>query len=366
MFCNQVSFDFSEGKYLFQMLSTTCRSSTVLVPEHGLFAEQQDQVPVENINTYQHLDINTRYVSLYINTRKKLDNISDSLSDLDTLIIDIQDVGVRYYTFLPTIAEIFKVIINKGFQLSVVLIDRPNPAGRQIEGTLLAEEYGSLIGLPGLPHRYGLTLGELCNFIRFNYKGEFSLEIIKKEIDTLPVNPSPNIPNINTCRIFSGQCLLEGTNLSEGRGTTRPFEIFGAPFLNDLSDDWVDAWNKGNTQAVLRPLLFVPTFHKYKDQMCYGFQLHPREQMHVLIYSLKMLRSLKLSAGAMKWLEGPYEAGSDKPAIELLAGDDDLLRYLNGMDNEDEILEKMNDEEQKWIEITKPFLLYDEPLFRIT
>jgi len=348
------------------MLSTTCRSSTVLVPEHGLFAEQQDQVPVENINTYQHLDINTRYVSLYINTRKKLDNISDSLSDLDTLIIDIQDVGVRYYTFLPTIAEIFKVIINKGFQLSVVLIDRPNPAGRQIEGTLLAEEYGSLIGLPGLPHRYGLTLGELCNFIRFNYKGEFSLEIIKKEIDTLPVNPSPNIPNINTCRIFSGQCLLEGTNLSEGRGTTRPFEIFGAPFLSDLSTDWVDAWNNENTQAVLRPLLFVPTFHKYKDQMCYGFQLHPAEQIHVLLYSLKMLRSLKLSAGAMKWLEGPYEAGSDKPAIELLAGDDDLLRYLNGMDNEDEILKKMIDEEQNWIEITKPFLLYDEPLFRIT
>ncbi len=184
LFCNQVSFDFSEGKYLFQMLSTTCRSLTVLVPEHGLFAEQQDQVPVENIHTYQHLDFNTRYVSLYIKTRDKLDNISDSLSDLDTLIIDIQDVGVRYYTFLPTIAEIFKLIINKGLQLSVLLIDRPNPAGRQIEGTMLAEEYSSLIGLPGLPHRYGLSLGELCNFLRFRYNGAFPLKIIKKETDT--------------------------------------------------------------------------------------------------------------------------------------------------------------------------------------
>ena len=337
----------------------------MLVPEHGLFAEQQDQVPVENIHTYQHLDFNTRFISLYINTREKLDNISDSISDLDTLIIDIQDVGVRYYTFLPTIAEIFKLIINKGLQLSVVLIDRLNPAGRQVEGTLLAETYSSLIGLPGLPHRHGLTLGELCNFLRSQYNGKFPLKIIKKENDTLPVNPSPNIPNINTCMIFSGQCLLEGTNLSEGRGTTRPFEIFGAPFLSDLSTDWVDVWNIENTQAVLRPLLFVPTFHKYKDQMCYGFQLHPGEHIHVLSYSLKMLRSLKQSAGVMKWLEGPYEAGSDRPAIELLAGDDDLLRYLNGIGNEDEIHKKMIDEELKWIEIAKPFLLYDEPLFRI-
>jgi uncharacterized protein YbbC (DUF1343 family) len=361
-----VSFDFTQGKYLFQMLGDYSRSVTVLVPEHGLFAEQQDQVPLEELKTYQHLDDTVQYVSLYINTRDKIDRISESLSGLDALIIDIQDVGVRYYTFLPTIAEIFKEVIKWSLQLSIVVIDRPNPAGRQIEGTLLKEEYSSLIGLPGFPHRYGLTLGELCNYLRFQYNGEFPLEIIEKEQDTLPVNPSPNIPNRNTCMVFSGQCLLEGTNLSEGRGTTRPFEIFGAPFLRDLSDEWVDTWNKENTHAVLRPLLFVPTFHKYKDQMCYGFQLHPREKIHALLYSLKMIRSLKQNIGSMKWLEGPYEAGSDKPAIELLAGDDDILSYLNGAASEDTILDKMSEQEHKWIELTKPFLLYDEPLFQIS
>jgi len=365
LLCNQVSFDFTEGKYLFQMLTAYSQSVTVLVAEHGLFAEQQDQVPVDNLKTYQHLDNKTQYVSLYINTQDKIDHISDSLNGLNTLIIDIQDIGVRYYTFLPTIAEIFKVVIKRSLQLSIVVIDRPNPAGRQIEGTLLKEEYSSLIGLPGLPHRYGLTLGELCNYLRFQYKGEFPMEIIKKEPDIMPVNPSPNIPNTNTCRIFSGQCLLEGTNLSEGRGTTRPFEIFGAPFFSGLPNDWVDAWNKENTQAVLRPLLFVPTFHKHKDQMCYGFQLHPGEKIHVLLYSLKMLRSLKQNVSSMKWLEGPYEAGSEKPAIELMAGDEDLIRYLNGTTSEDMILKKMIGEEQKWLELTQPFLLYDEPLFKI-
>jgi uncharacterized protein YbbC (DUF1343 family) len=366
LFCNQASFDFTEGKYLFQMLAGYSQSVTVLVPEHGLFAEQQDQVPLEDLKAYQRLDNTAQYVSLYINTRDKVDRISDSLHELDTLIIDIQDIGVRYYTFLPTIAEIFKEVIKRSLQLSIVVIDRPNPAGRQIEGILLKEEFSSLIGHPGIPHRYGLTLGELCKYLRFQKSGVFPLGIIEKEGDEMPVNPSPNIPNRNTCMIFSGQCLLEGTNLSEGRGTTRPFEIFGAPFLSDLSGEWVDAWNKENAQAVLRPLLFVPTFHKYKDQMCYGFQLHPRKKIHVLLYSLKMIRSLKQNIGSMRWLEGPYEAGSDKPAIELLAGDDDILSYLNGAANEDTILDKMSEQEHKWIELTKPFLLYDEPLFQIS
>ena len=208
LFCNQVSFDFSEGKYLFQRLSIHSETLTVLVPEHGLFAEQQDQVPIDNLINYQHLDKAANYVSLYINSQDKIDHISDSFSNIDTLIIDIQDIGVRYYTFLPTIAEIFKLIVEEALQITVIIIDRPNPAGRQIEGTLLTEEYGSLIGLPGLPHRYGLTLGELCKYLRAKYMGEFSLEIILKEPDAMPVNPSPNIPSISTCMVFSGQCLL--------------------------------------------------------------------------------------------------------------------------------------------------------------
>jgi uncharacterized protein YbbC (DUF1343 family) len=339
---------------------------SVLVPEHGLFAELQDQVPVENLSTYRKIDKKVSYVSLYINTPDKTDHIAESLDGIDTLVIDVQDIGIRYYTFLPTIAELLKALIYKGLQLSVVVIDRPNPASRQVEGTILKEEYSSLIGLPGLPHRYGLTLGELCIFLRSRYKGDFPLEIINKEPDTMPVNPSPNIPGLHTCRIFSGQCLLEGTNLSEGRGTTRPFEIFGAPFLNELPEDWVETWNSKNTQAVLRPVQFVPTFHKHKDQLCHGFQLHPREKIHSLLYSLKMIRSLNENLDEMRWLEGPYEAGSDKPAIELLAGDEDLIRYLNGTLEEETILHRIHDQEEKWIDLVQPYLLYDEPLYKLS
>ena len=365
MFCNQVSFDFTEGKYLFQLLSAHSGSVSVLVPEHGLFAELQDQVPVENLSAYRDLDKSVGFVSLYINTPDKTDHIAESLDGIDTLIIDIQDIGVRYYTFLPTIAELFKVLIDKSLKLPVVVLDRPNPAGRQVEGTILKEEYSSLIGLTGLPHRYGLTLGELCMFLRSKYNGDFPLQILNKEEDTMPVNPSPNIPGINTCRIFSGQCLLEGTNLSEGRGTTRPFEIFGAPFLKDLPGDWVENWNKRNKEAVLRPIQFVPAFHKHKDQLCYGFQLHQGKKIHSLLYSLKMIRSLKKNLSEMKWLEGPYEAGSERPAIELVVGDEDLIGYLNATVKAETIQNMIHDQEKKWIEMVQPYLLYDEPLFQV-
>jgi len=360
-----VSFDFTEGKYLFQMLTGITNKLTVFIPEHGLFAEQQDQVIIEKTDLYEFIDDSIRFVSLYCNSHEKTGDILGQVKELDTLIFDIQDVGSRYYTYITTIAEIFKIIAENKLNISVVVIDRPNPAGRQVEGTRLPADFSSLIGWTGLLHRYGLTIGELCGFLRANFNGEFTLDIIKNNNDKLPINPSPNIPDKKTCMIFSGQCLLEGTNLSEGRGTTRPFEIFGAPFLKDLSEDWVITWNELNTNAVLRSLLFVPTFHQYKDEICYGFQLHAGERFHSLLYSLKMIRSLMHHSKALSWLTGPYEAGSEKPAIELLTGDDDLMRFLKEDMNESLIVEKLKQEEQIWIEMTRPFQLYDKPLFSL-
>jgi uncharacterized protein YbbC (DUF1343 family) len=363
LFCNQVSFDFSTGKYLFQLLPELSELLTVFIPEHGLFTEQQDQVAIEDTAYYHSLEPSVRFESLYRKTENKIGDIYDHLKGLDTLIIDIQDVGVRYYTYITTIGAFFEVLKAYELPVSVIVIDKPNPAGRQVEGTMLNKEYSSLIGLTGLPHRYGLTIGELCLFQKTQLDGQFSLEIIKTSSDTMPINPSPNIPAKATCQIFSGQCLLEGTNLSEGRGTTRPFEIFGAPFLRNLPQNWVVDWNNNNPIAVLRPLMFVPTFHKYKDEICYGFQLHPVKQMHSLMYSLKMLRSLHQNAKGFNWLEGPYEAGSDRPAIELLAGDEDLLYFLDGGSNVDVISNKLKEEETRWISLARPYLLYSDPLF---
>jgi len=365
LFCNQVAFDFLTGKYLFQLLSDISEMLTVFIPEHGLFAEQQDQVAIENTSYYQSFDPAVRFLSLYRKTENKIGDIADHLSGIDTLIIDIQDVGVRYYTYITTIASFFEVLRTDRMNVNVLVIDKPNPAGRQVEGTILKHEYSSLIGLTGLPHRYGLTIGELCLFIKTQMGGQFQLKTIETSSTSLPINPSPNIPSKETCQVFSGQCLLEGTNLSEGRGTTRPFEIFGAPFLEHLSKDWVKTWNIDNPEAILRPLMFVPTSHKYREKVCYGFQLHPFKNMHSLMYSLKMLRSLKQHASGFEWLRGPYEAGSRKPAIELLAGDETLLQFLNGVINEDIVVNKLKQEEERWISMVRPYLLYPETPYSI-
>jgi uncharacterized protein YbbC (DUF1343 family) len=363
LFCNQVSFDFSSGKYLLQLLSKKAGHLTVFTPEHGLFAEQQDQVIIENTRHYEFLDPTVSIVSFYRKVENRIGNIKFQLKELDTLIIDIQDIGCRYYTYITTIGEIFNVIIENELPLSVVIIDKPNPAGRQVEGTRLKPEFSSLIGLTGLPHRYGLTIGELCWFLRSKFGGQFQLEIIQIDSNELSINPSPNIPDKKTCLIYSGQCLLEGTNFSEGRGTTRPFEIFGAPYLKNLSQDWVDLWNSENREAVLRPLIFIPSFHKYKNEICYGFQLHPMKEMHSLMYSLKMLRSLSFNSAQFEWLAGPYEAGSARPAIELLAGDTDMLQYLYEGSDEREMVDKIKIEEKEWIEVTQSFLIYNQPLY---
>lgn len=367
LFCNQVSFDFQEGKYLFQLLSELSRDVTLFIPEHGLFAEQQDQVPVEDLQLYKFFGETVRFVSLYENSKTKTGDIGHHLNGIDALIIDIQDVGARYYTFITTIGEIFKVLIMEKPDLPVIVVDRINLAGRQVEGIRLNAKFSSLIGLMGLPHRYGLTIGELSRYLKSAYRGSFPLEVIKvsNAEKELRINPSPNIIGRSTCRVFSGQCLLEGTNLSEGRGTARPFEIFGAPFLNIMDPEWVISWNQENREGVLRPILFVPTFHKHAGNICQGFQLHPLEPFHSLLYSLKMIRALKREISGFRWLEGPYEAGSERPAIELLAGDDDLLGFLNDEIDQEIIMTKMRLEEKKWIEQVEPFVLYPEKLFSL-
>ena len=364
--CNQVSFDFTEGKYLLQLLRSLTDHLTVYVPEHGLFAEQQDQEVVERTSHYKFLDGSVHYESVYGSQDNRLGDMSRRISELNTLIIDIQDVGVRYYTYITTVGSIFRTIIENDLDVTVIVVDRQNLAGRQVEGTILDKAYSSFIGLSGLPHRYGLTLGELCLYLKSGLHGKFRLEIIKYDPEPFRINPSPNIPSARSCSVFSGQCLMEGTNMSEGRGTTRPFEVFGAPFLKDLSPDWVHDFNHRHTEAVLRPILFVPVFHKYSNKLCYGFQLHPvKDRMHSLRYTLQLLRSLREHTKDLQWPQGPYEAWSDRPAMELLAGDVDLLGFLNGNSNMETITSKMRLHERKWIDLTKPYLLYEESLFSI-
>ena len=377
LLCNQTAWHPESGEYLFETLSRRGNLKRVFTPEHGLFSELQDQVKLDEGKVYGNLGLKeVEYVSLYGSNEDSLSASAEKLEDIDALIIELQDVGCRYYTYIST--------IYNGINLPVYIIDRPNPAGRQVEGTMLRAGYRSFIGVEGLPHRHGLTIGEL-SYLLYNESGaKFPLHIISyhsslssKNLMPWSIPPSPNFPGFFTAYFYSGQCLWEGTNVSEGRGTTRPFELFGAPYMESLAGynrqngyrNWNDRDNPLSDPGVyVRWLKFIPVFHKYSNECCYGFQLllNPNMQYHALAHNLRIIRFLHDNCEEFAFREGKYEAGNDKSAIELLLGDRELIDYVSGDGEWAEIREHMKLEEQKWIKKAKKMLLYEnEQLFRV-
>ena len=376
LLCNQVSFHTDSGKYLFEILNARKVLKTVFVPEHGLFAELQDQIPLEKTTIYSDFLYEVDCISLYGNEENTLIVNPEHLKNLDALVVDIQDVGSRYYTFATTLSYIFDVLSANQISIEVYVVDRVNPAGRQVEGTVLPVSYSSFVGRPGILHRHGLTIGELALLYKEQSGGNFSLKIIElsepeKELLENPLRkgtedlfsawhiaPSPNMPSLFTPLLYSGQCLLEGTNLSEGRGTTRPFEIFGAPYLKDPFRIAEDLSFDG---AVLRPLFFIPAFHKHKGEICSGFQIHIKQNgYHSLLHTLRMLRYFSENFQEFEFLKGVYEFRSDRPAIELLCGDEDLISYLTGSESYEVIEKKMTEAQYEWVDKKSELLIYSD------
>lgn len=430
LLANQTSYDVHLGKYGFQMLAGFASYLRVFLPEHGLFAELQDQIGLEDTAAYAHYidqtGQNCEFLSLYGFQEQTLRPDRQGLSDLDWLIVDLQDVGSRYYTFLTTLyycLEVIKDLRAAGASIRCAVMDAVNPIGRTVEGTPLPAEFESFVGLPGILHRHGLTTGEMAQYFcrRLSLEPE-ALHIIQDHSNqdpgmknpeemvrqsgdspelvaarpgsailvgspgsapasmgagpgsigllesVFPVYPSPNMPSVETAMVYPGQCLLEGTNLSEGRGTTRPFEIFGAPFLSSLIKSAASFYLP---DATLRPLRFLPTFHKHGNEICEGFQLHRRgSDFAPLFCSMRILRWIRANVKEFQWKKGVYEFRSDRPAIELLAGDPILLAYLRDtpapredrLDEQDlAVLEHMAREEGRWMEDTG-FLWKDSTL----
>lgn len=390
LLCNHTAWDVGTGSYFFERLPNLQR---IFVPEHGLFAELQDQVPVSDGKIYKDFGIDAEITSLYGDDKSSLVPDIEKMKDLDVLFVDLQDVGTRYFTFAVTLGYMIKTIEKYSPKLKVVITDRENPAGLQVEGSKLPPEFSSFIGWPGLPHRHGLTLGELAIFFHKKFSADFPLfilpvngleirpdfedihagniHLLSDEFHSKPdsidpvlyhsrfIPPSPNIPGPATPYVYSGQCLLEGTNLSEGRGTTRPFEQFGAPWLNPLRPLLNDENFVRFPGAQLRPIRFVPTFHKWKDEICSGFQIHlTGEPYHSLLHSLTMIRTIRQACADFSWREGLYEFGSDKTAIELLAGDHVLLNYLNGKISSGKIKEHLQHSEKEWLDEVNQYKIY--------
>jgi uncharacterized protein YbbC (DUF1343 family) len=420
LLCNHTSWDIHSGSYLFQKIPGLVR---IFLPEHGLFAELQDQIPLTDNEIYRDFGLSVETCSLYGDSESSLAADPGKLSDLEVLFIDLQDVGSRYYTFATTVSYIMEVITRHNIHIPIVIIDRENPAGLQIEGSILPKDFESFVGRPGLPHRHGLTLAELSLFYYKDLGCRFPLHIITltdqkirpdisdilpdavslitndsdpedqknafaedlsrtnpvyssilqsdndiNYVNTWMISPSPNMPGPVTPLVYSGQCLLEGTNLSEGRGTTRPFEIFGAPYLKPIGYLTDDKLFMNFPGAVLRPLRFLPVFHKWKDEVCEGFQIHlTAEPYHSLMHTLYILRTIREKYPEdFEWRHGAYEFRSDRPAIELLCGDPVLLDFINSEISFQDLREYFRNTEKNWIHHMNHYKIYDRKNYKIS
>ena len=313
-------------------------------PEHGVFGDAQDMAHVEG-----HKDRRTGVdvVSLYGPTRESLFLQPKDLADVDVLLCDLQDVGARYYTFAYTVA--FALRAAAGSATQVLVIDRPNPIdGIHVEGNVVDPRFGSFVGEYPLANRHGMTLGELCHFFVDHDTLDVDLDVVwmqgwRREMrmaDTgVPwVLPSPNMPTPETALVYPGGCLIEGTNMSEGRGTTRPFELTGMPGIAD-AHDYVErvlalAGSRGLPGVTLRPCFFRPTFQKHGGSLCGGVQLHvdDADTFDSLHTSTAMLAAARTLAG-FDWRRTTYEYVSDRLAIDLLYGDDTTRLNLDkGLD----------------------------------
>ena len=305
-------------------------------PEHGVWGAAQDMEHVTGeVDTHSQIPV----VSLYGHSELTLRPRPEHLEGLDTLIYDIQDIGSRYYTFVYTLAFCMEEAARHG--LRVVVCDRPNPlTGHHVEGGVLDMGWRSFVGRYPLPVRHGLTTGELALFFRdFHGLDDLDLRVVRVEgwrrsawFDStgLPwINPSPNMPTLDTALVYPGMCLVEGTNLSEGRGTTRPFEWLGAP--------WVDPWALAEALTaenlpgvVWRPLWFKPTFQKHAHKLCGGVQPHitNRSRFPALLAGVALLKHCKRLFPEFDWRTEPYEFVSDRLAIDLLGGGPELRQQI--------------------------------------
>ncbi len=304
------------------------RLARLFGPEHGIRGEAQDMVSTDALKDRSTgLDV----VSLYGKTFASLTPKETDLAGLKTLIFDIQDIGSRYYTYAATLALAMQACGRAGVR--VLVLDRPNPInGVQVEGGGLEPGLENFCALYPIPQRHGMTVGELARLYQSAFGVVCDLDVVPCEgwsrevafdgTDLPWVMPSPNMPTLDTAWVYPGMCLLEGTNISEGRGTTRPFELFGAPFVDGLvlAELLMTLELPG---VIYRPCNFQPTFHKWANEICGGMQLHVQDRHTFQAYrtGLAVLWALfRLWPEQSMWRTKAYEFRDDVPAIDLLTG----------------------------------------------
>ncbi len=334
-------------------------------PQHGIRGETQDNM-VE-WEGYRDKKTGLPAFSLYGAMRKPDPAM---LKDIDVMVIDLQDAGSRYYTFIWTMELCMQACAE--MKKSVVILDRPNPiGGHKAEGAVLDQQFSSFVGLRPLPIRHGMTTGEIGQYLRHEFYPALDFHVIsmkgwkrKMWFDEtgLPwVMPSPNMPTLETATVYPGMCLLEGTQISEGRGTTRPFEIFGAPFVDpDLLVSRLKEYSLPG--VIFRPVYFQPTFQKHAGKLCGGAQIHitNRERFRPFKTGVAVLKAIHdLYPEQFAWKQPPYEYEYEKLPIDILAGSDRLRLDIESSVPLDHMEEWWHEECKAFDrKIRKKYLLY--------
>ncbi|SRR6266404_806856 len=340
--CNQASVDHS-FKHVADLLHSGTNLRALFGPQHGIRGDVQDNM----VETGHTIDSRTNLPvhSLYSETREPTELM---LKDLDALVVDLQDVGCRIYTFIYTLANCMRAA--RRFDKKVIVCDRPNPiAGVQVAGNLLDPAFESFVGQFPLPTRHGMTIGELALLFNQHFNIGCDLEVIKMrgwerdfwfdETDAPWVLPSPNMPTVNTAAVFPGTVHLEGTQLSEGRGTTRPFELVGAPYIEAFA--YSEALNKLNLKGVyFRPCGFQPTFQKHAGIPCGGVQIHviDRQMFESVSAGVAVVKTAyDMYPEEFKWKVPPYEYVYDRNPFDVISGTDKLRLAIESQVPLDEI-----------------------------
>ena len=344
-------------------------------PQHGLRGDKQDNmVESPDFLDPQH---GIPVFSLYGTVRRPTPAMMDSF---DVLLIDLQDLGCRIYTFITTLRYLLEAAAEHG--KSVCILDRPNPAGRPVEGLTLRAGWESFVGAGPLPMRHGLTMGELAGWFIATLKLDLDWQVIRMQgwqPEAAPgfgwplgertwINPSPNAPNLAMARCYAGTVMLEGTTLSEGRGTTRPLELFGAPDINarallaemhTLAPQWL-------TGCRLRDCWFEPTFHKHASKLCNGLQIHVEDgsyEHHTFrpwrVQSLAFKALRRLQPDYPLWRDFAYEYEHDRLAIDLINGSPLLREWVDDPAATPADLEAITRaDEVAWEAERRPYLIY--------
>lgn len=366
--CNPTSVD-RWLRHAVDLLQDTpeCELVALFGPEHGIRSEAQYMEGVDDVG--EDTQTGLPVYSLYGSEESSLKPTPASLEGIDLMLFDIQDVGSRYYTYIYTMSYIMEAAAEAGIEVWV--LDRPNPIGGiAVEGPTIAPGFESFVGRYPMPNRHGMTAGEIALYFNESANINCKLQVIPASMwrrrqwsdeTSLPwIMPSPNMPTIDTATVYPGGCLLEGTNISEGRGTTRPFELLGAPYLDPFElTDTLAAFELPGVS--FRPVSFTPTFDKWTGVSCNGVQIHVTDRLSYkpFLTGVAIIQAcVRLAPDDFAWRKEAYEFVDDIPAIDLLFGNDKIRPAIEQHADPFELEQEWRKDQEEFLKRRDPFLLY--------